>query len=288
MGRWVGAAGAIVLLVAAQGAARARRPLPADPIGIIVRAESRTIVSFRALLRELGAVRFVFVGEEHDNAAHHRIQYEMVRGMADAGLPVAVAVEMFRADAQETLDRWTAGALDPGRLRELFARQWSEGFWDYYEALFELARARAIPLGGLNVDREGVRQVADLGFDLAERRGRLPVDDVRCDVSARYQDRMALVLGWEDRDTLDFEHFCEAQVTWDAAMAENLLRFARRHPRRHVVVLAGALHAWKHGVPEQVRRRSPLAYRVILPVEENPFGGTAGRGQDADFLWWHP
>jgi len=51
------------------------------------------------------------------------------------------------------------------------------------------------------------------------------------------------------------------------------------------VVLAGGGHAWKRGIPEQVRRRSNVPYRVILPEEQGRLARDTVSPEDADYLW---
>jgi uncharacterized iron-regulated protein len=63
-----------------------------------------------------------------------------------------------------------------------------------------------------------------------------------------------------------FQFFCEAQLLWDQAMARNLVDYLRKNPDRAIVVLTGNGHAWKPGIPNQVRSLpGKFAYKVVLP-----------------------
>jgi uncharacterized iron-regulated protein len=79
-----------------------------------------------------------------------------------------------------------------------------------------------------------------------------------------------------------FIHFCEAQVVWTKSMAARLMGFLTEHPTRTVVVLTGAGHALKQGVPEEIRENSPFTYRVILP-EIPELSRTGLTSRDADY-----
>ena len=57
----------------------------------------------------------------------------------------------------------------------------------------------------------------------------------------------------------------EAQLVWDKVMAINALAYLKAHPHVSMVLLTGTGHAWKRGIPEQIRQRSPLPYTVIFP-----------------------
>jgi uncharacterized iron-regulated protein len=84
---------------------------------------------------------------------------------------------------------------------------------------------------------------------------------------------------------MEFTNFCEAQLVWDTAMAWTLLRFLEKDPKATVVVIAGKGHSWKLGIPAQIKSRSTLPFRVILP--EIP--GRVERGNismaEADYVW---
>ena len=69
-------------------------------------------------------------------------------------------------------------------------------------------------------------------------------------------------------------------------MAQNALRFLEKDPRRTLVILAGSFHAWKHGIAEQIERRSDIPVRVILPSSDDSFFNYNVMIEDADYVWW--
>jgi uncharacterized iron-regulated protein len=228
-----------------------------------LRVADGTYVGFAELIEELRGMRLVFMGEMHDNEGHHRAQLQVMRALKEAGVPVVVGLEMIRRENQSALDLWVAGKMSEERFLKVFKQSW--GMWPVYRDIFHYARQEKVPLLGLNLSREITHQVARNGFASLspQQMGELPA--VRCDVDARYQDFIRRSLGGHAHNGAQFLHFCEAQMLWDNVMAQTLLDFLARHPDVTIVVLAGSGHAWKHGIPEQVRRRSPVKMRVLLP-----------------------
>jgi uncharacterized iron-regulated protein len=220
-------------------------------------------VGFAELIEELKGVRLIFIGEMHDREGHHRAQLQVIRALREAGVPVVVGLEMIRRESQGTLDLWVAGKMREKGFLKVYQQNWS--MWPLYRDIFQYAQQEKIPLLGLNLSREITRQVARNGFaSLSPRQmGELP--GVRCDVDARYQELIRRSLGGHAHNGTQFLHFCEAQLLWDSVMAQTLLDYLDRHPDATVVVLAGSGHAWKHGIPEQIRRHREVEMRVLLP-----------------------
>ena len=67
-------------------------------------------------------------------------------------------------------------------------------------------------------------------------------------------------------------------------MAIHALRYLESNPALAMVILAGTGHAWKKGIPEQLRQYSSLPYAVILPqVSDHIDRGSVTTG-DADYV----
>jgi uncharacterized iron-regulated protein len=164
---------------------------------------------------------------------------------------------------------------------KVFWQNWGMG---RFIGISSIRAAGESPLLGLNLSREITHQVARNGFASLspQQTGDLPA--VRCDVDARYQDFIRRSLGGHAHNGAQFLHFCEAQMLWDNVMAQTLLDFLARHPDVTIVVLAGSGHAWKHGIPEQVRRRSPVKMRILLPAVPGRIDPNNITLNEADYL----
>jgi uncharacterized iron-regulated protein len=234
--------------------------------GEVFRVRDGKVISFQQMIEEIKKVTVVFVGELHDSAEHHRLQLDVIKALRTTGAPVAVGLEMFRAESQEDLDRWVSGASTLERFLPVYYDNWRIA-WPLYRDIFLYARESKTALVGLNVPQDVTRKVARKGFaaldpeDLKD----LP-PDISCNVDPRYMEFIKRAYSGHDIDEQAFVHFCEAQLVWDKSMAWHLIQYLRKNPSQHMIVLAGAGHAWKRGVPGQVEQLSPkLTYKVILP-----------------------
>ncbi|MEW6219200.1 MAG: ChaN family lipoprotein [Thermodesulfobacteriota bacterium] len=238
--------------------------------------------SFAAMIEDLGQARLVLVGERHNEPADHRAQLAIIQALHEQDRDLAIGLEMVQADRQAPLDRWIAGQLPEEELAASFQASWGFG-WHLYRALFRYAREHGIPMVGLNVPPAITRQVGRAGFASlsAQERASLP-PAVSCDVDPRYGEHLQRVFRTQGGHSQTFVHFCEAQVLWDQAMAWHISRHLEAHPQRTMVVLAGAIHAWRLGIPRQLNRFFNAELRVILP--EPPAGGPALSPTDADYL----
>jgi len=225
----------------------------------------------------------VYVGEFHDNAAHHAAQLAVIQSLDKRKRPIAVGLEMFQHIEQSILDAWVAQALSEEEMRRAFARNWSDD-WYLYRDIFMYCRERNIPMIGLNVPRSITRKVAQKGFEslTPEEIGKLP--PIVCRVDREYEEFLRRVLGSHGSES-GFRRFCEAQLVWDTAMAIYTLEYLKNHPAHTVVVLTGMIHAWKKAAPEQAARENPdVEQAVIQPSVKGRWTPGNVSKQDADYL----
>lgn len=250
----------------------------------ILRVSDGKILSLLDVVNDLKKSQLVFVGELHTSESHHKAQLQTIRALKEANAAVAIGFEMFRRDSQQDLDRWIMGELSEKEFETIYYKNWNYP-WPLYKDIFLYAREHKIPMVGLNVPPEVTKQVAREGFAslTPKQRGDLPM--VTCRVDPEYLAFIRRSLGMHGHGGMDFTKFCEAQLVWDTAMAWSLLRYLEKKPQATVVVVAGSGHSWKKGIPAQIRSRSELQFRVILP--EIP--GRIERGNislaEADYVW---
>ena len=249
----------------------------------VYRLADNTTIAPDTFTEALAAHRFILVGERHTVEGHHQGQLEVIRRLTAQGLPVAIGMEMMRSDSQAHLDAWVAGKLSEAQFQAVYEDNWNYP-WPLYRPIFHFARENGIPVVGLNVPREITRQVARKGFGSLspDQRGDLPF--VTCAVDDAYLAYIQEAYGAHAHGNMQFEHFCEAQLVWDKAMAVNAVKFMESAPERHMVILAGTGHARKGGIPRQLASLGHTAYAVVLPEIPGILDGhTLGVG-DADFL----
>jgi uncharacterized iron-regulated protein len=251
----------------------------------IERTSDSGTVTMAQLVGEIRGARIVFVGENHGNRDHHRTQLDVIRSLRDTGVPVAIGLEMFPSKSQDSLDDWVFDRIRESDFVKVFDENWSGNYWAAYRDIFEYARVQDVPMVGLNVQRNVVRQVSRGGFASADRREFPPIPEVSCDAGEKYRGILRTAMG-NHAGKEAFVRFCEAQMLWDASMAWNLIDFAEKNPDHVVVVMAGSFHSWKHGIPERVRAQSggSLPFRVILPAGSGDPMSAALTSEEADYL----
>lgn len=240
-------------------------------------------VTLSEALPEIGKSRIILVGEQHDRESHHRAQLQVIQALHADGGPLSVGLEMFQSESQKALDDWVAGRISEADFQKVYLENWNSP-WSLYEPIFAYARKSGIPLVGLNVPRAVTQQVARGGFESLspEQRAKLPF--VECRVDPEYMEFIRRAYGAHSHGRLSFLHFCEAQLVWDRAMALHALQYLKGNDRMRMVILAGIGHAWKKGIPDELRNRSSIAHKVLLP--EVP--GSVEKGlvdlADADYI----
>jgi uncharacterized iron-regulated protein len=250
------------------------------------RVRDKARIPFEKMLPDLRAADIIYVGELHQVEAHHRLGLNIIKALHEADLPVAVGIEMFRAEEQATLDAWTGGTLTLEQFVRAYADNWTLP-WPLYDDIFLYAREHRIPLVGLNIPNEVSAAVSRGGFAALteQQRKKLP-PGMSCNVDPKYREfvRRAYV-DHSAHSGRQFEHFCEAQMVWDKSMAWFLLRYRVANPGVKLVVLTGLGHAWRHGMPEQVGLISAAASQVVLPVIPGQLTPQTVTSADADYLF---
>ncbi|WP_373501305.1 ChaN family lipoprotein [Desulfococcus sp.] len=239
------------------------------------------------LLPELKKNRILFVGEVHDQQAHHEVQLSIIRALHESGTKVAIGMEMFRKDSQADLDRWVEGEITLKDFRPVYDDNWNFP-WPLYGGILTYAREKRIPVVGLNVSKGITRQVARSGFQSLDGRQKEALPMVTCHVDEKYMHFIKESFGLHGHGRLNLTYFCEAQLVWDKSMAVHALEYLFSRPESLMVVVTGKGHAQKMGIPAQIRKRSSLPLTVMLPqLPESLVSGPQGR-DDADYLFRSP
>jgi uncharacterized iron-regulated protein len=251
--------------------------------GGVVQLKDRATVPFDRMVGEASKSRVIVIGEIHDNKSHHDLQLKIIRTLHEGGLPLAVGLEMFRAESQELLDKWWRWGMPTEQFEALYRENWGMP-WPLYRDIFLYTRQKRIPLVGLNVPREIIAKVAREGYGSltgAERK-RLP-PGITCTIDENYRSLIRKTYTEHAHASgRSFDHFCEAQMVWDTAMAIYALDYLDKNPTSRIVILAGSVHAWKRSIPRQIATMRPdVTVSVILPDPDGKGGLTV---EDADFM----
>ncbi len=234
-------------------------------------------------LADLKEKRIILVGEYHTEKNHHLAQLSVIQMLHESGVRLAIGLEMFRNDSQKSLDRWISGDVSEKEFLEVYYENWNFP-WPFYSMIFEYARDQQIKMVGLNVPREITRQVAGQGFGSLNEEQKGKLSNVTCRVDKEYMEYIRRAFGAYAHGNLNFTYFCEAQLVWDTVMAINALDYLKSDPGTVMVILAGTGHARKPAVPEQIRKRSNLAYAIILPEIPGRIDPNTISSKEADYI----
>lgn len=226
-------------------------------------------LSFDEMINELKQKRIVMIGETHTNQLHHDVQYEIIKGLVEAGKPVVLALEMFNASQNEALAAWSSGKTDPNTFLEQtdFLTTWGHNY-RYYKSIFDYAREKNLPIYGVNVDKKYSSKIGASGL------GVLTDDEIRMlphvDTSNIEHKFLIKVLmeGIDANMPKQFNNMYAAQCLWDAAMGEGAIEAAKKHPEATVVVLAGSGHVvYNLGIGRIIKDKSNFSFVSVVPVD---------------------
>ncbi|MBI5595227.1 MAG: ChaN family lipoprotein [Elusimicrobia bacterium] len=276
-------------------------PLSA-PQAVVVEAPSGGVITEGELFDRLARSAVVYAGEKHDEALHHGVQLELLRGLHARRPGLVLGLEMVDRESQGPLDDWLAGRMNDGDFAAFWKKAW--GF-DYalYAPLLSYAKANGIPVRGLNAPISLISKVyrGGLAALTPAERSRLParVAPITDRDYLAYVTR-ALTEGHGEVSPERLARMLEAQQAWNETMGEGVLS-ALAGGAPLVLVVAGSGHmVFRSGIAESVNRRAALPQSVVLPWPDG--GGRSplpdllrglrdpaeGRLKLADFFWLLP
>ena len=256
----------------------------ADPApGSIVEGGTGRRLGFDELIDALAAVDVVYVGERHDQAAHHAFQAKVLDALFERWKDgrVGLGMEMFQRPAQAALDAYVDGTLDETAMLE--KTEWKErwGFgWEMYAPMVRLARAHPdrLRVVALNAPKEVTRAVAKGGLEALtpEQRETLPPLDLT-DAGHRTFVLKAFGAHGASMPKDKFERFYTAQVIWEETMSSSVADWLAAHDpglkgtSPHMVVVVGAGHvADRFGVPARAEKKSRRSYATVVCEVTDP------------------
>lgn len=268
----------------------------------IYHVDSGERLPFDKLVASLSGATYITIGEQHGTKWQHGVQSKVFgRLVSDEERRLALGMEMFQRPFQQPLDAYVRGEIDESTMLE--RAQW-ESRWGtdpaFYRRLWRGAKEAGVPLVALNVRRELTSKIARVGLDglTEEERSELPR---RIDTTNEKQ-RAYVREAFRRHDVgeqMEFEHFLEAQATWDEGMAATALEAVdSRTDTEGIVIVAGRAHARRDfGIPRRIERRIRVGESAdeseeesasvvsLIPYElgDDAFPGI--RDAPADYVW---
>lgn len=286
---------AFALGLVAQGAEPDALSLPIGTPGAvqalpnqIVATRSGKAVTLDDLAAAADGTRWVYVGESHDNADHHKMQAAVIDALIKRGRNVVVGFEMFTRPVQQNLNGWTLGWYTDEEFvaKSDWKTQW--GF-DYalYKPIFDTIKANRLPMVALNVPRDWVRTASRQGYDAlpADAKSQLP------EMFLGNKDHRSIfeaMVGGHAGGAVDGMY--RGQVMWDEGMADSALKYMDEYPRSPktvMVVVAGSGHVmYEQGINWRIERRTKENGVTLVMID-----GTESRKVSkglADFVYMAP
>ena len=227
-------------------------------------------VEMETMLDDLADTKIIYLGEVHTIARHHKLQADILNRLKGRGLKLALGMEMFSTQQQVVLDRWVSGKQSINDLiRELGKEHWTN--LKDYESVLTTARDLGIAIIGLNAPDDLVHKIAREGLAglPAKEKASLPeaLDQINPLNDRLLRLRLRVHKAFEEKS---LDNIVLAQSLRDATMARAVVEFLNSPKGKDavMVVIAGSGHVnYGFGIPERVKRRLDVPYRIILASE---------------------
>ena len=211
--------------------------------------------------------KIVYVGEYHDQYAHHMVQLQVLQGLYQKDPKIAVGMEMFQRPFQKVLDDYIAGAIDEREFlkKSEYFKRW--GFdYNLYKPILDFARTQKIPIIALNQRSEIVEKVSKSGMDSLTDEEKEEIPQQMDFSDDEYRNRLKKIFSrHRNAGEKNFDFFYQAQILWDETMALSVDEFLKKNPDFRMVVFAGSGHlAYGSGIPKRAFRRNGFPYLIVL------------------------
>ncbi|WP_210444697.1 ChaN family lipoprotein, partial [Vibrio crassostreae] len=226
-------------------------------------------LSLNALPEQLIDADVVLIGEWHTHSAIHRFQTDFLKARHNATSNIALSMEQFTREHQDTLNQYLNGEIGEQVLISK-AAAWPNYESDY-RALVEFAKANDLDVIAANAPKPFVQCIGRKGLPYLEQLSSEQRDWVATEVNngdSPYKEKFMASMhhGTPEQTEKQFA----AQVTWDETMAESIVDYLASNPNKQVIHVAGKFHTEGGlGTAASILRRNPdLKIAIISPVEE--------------------
>ena len=225
-------------------------------------------LSLNALPQELLDADVILIGEWHTHSAIHRFQTDFLKARQNADSNIALSMEQFTREHQDTLNQYLNGEIGEQVLISK-AAAWPNYESDY-RALVEFAKANDLDVIAANAPKPFVQCIGRKGLPYLEQLSSEQRDWVATKVNigdSPYKEKFMASMhhGTPEQTEKQFA----AQVTWDETMAESIVDYLATNPDKQVIHVAGKFHTEGGlGTAASISRRNPdLKVAIITPVE---------------------
>jgi len=224
------------------------------------------------IVKALEKTDVVFLGELHDDAVGHAVQYEIFKQAVEQYSPrrkVTLSLEMFESDVQIVLDEYLKGLITENHFL-LSSRPWGNYKSDY-RPLVELAKEKKLDVIAANAPRRYVNMVSRGGREalspLSEQAKDWLAPLPYAEASDAYSKKFKVLMGPSPEAQMGIDKILSSQSLWDATMAYSVARGLKRNKGSLIVHLNGGFHTENRlGTVEQFLKYRPKGKALVVTI----------------------
>ena len=228
--------------------------------------------SIEAIVKALGETDVVFLGEMHDDAVGHAVQFEIFKRAVDeysAKRRINLSLEMFERDTQVVINEYLSGLIPENHFL-LSSRPWPNYKTDY-RPLVELAKEKKLDVVAANAPRRYVNMVSRGGRDTLDGLSKeakawlapLPYSEA----SEAYSNKFRSLMGSSAEARMGIDKILSSQSLWDATMAHSVAQSLKKNKGSLVVHLNGGFHTENRlGTVEHLLKYRPKARIAVVTI----------------------
>lgn len=214
----------------------------------------------------------VFLGEQHDDATAHALQFEIFRQAFERygkTRPVVLSLEMFERDAQLVVDEYLQDLISETNFIAA-SRAWNNYKTDY-RPLVEFAKQHKLSVVAANAPRRYV--------NLVSRKGREALNQLSAEAksylaplpfapaSKEYADKFAALMGAGGM-TAHGATLLDSQSLWDATMADSVAKILKHRKNALAIHLNGGFHTENRlGTVEHLLKYNPKTRALVVTIK---------------------
>lgn len=287
-------------IVPAQAANKPISPMSPAP-GLIYDVAKNAYVRLETVQSAVAGVKYILLGETHNNLIHHQRQAELIDVLSGDGIKRAVVWEMINRDQQAALNAaWSDKKKtidDIGSQLDWDNSGWPS--WQDYSPIAEAARQHQLPMiaGNLPDDLPGPlmdKGIAALPASLAKKLALPPMpDDTKILFDQEIVDAHCGIMSPDQAPP-----FSIIQFTRDASLARAMFDTSKQKGIDGAFLIAGSMHVRANvAVPWHLKRFDPKGTSIVITMIEAPNPGDPavppadylkafGPGHSVDFVWF--
>lgn len=229
--------------------------------------------SVSEIVGSLSSADVVFLGEMHDDAVGHAVQFEIFKQALEkysATRRVTLSLEMFERDVQTVMNEYLAGLITENHFL-LNSRPWGNYKADY-RPLVELAKEKKLDVVAANAPRRYVNMVSRNGREslsgLSKEAKAWLAPLPYAEASEAYSKKFKSLMGASAEAQMGLDKILSSQSLWDATMAHSVAQSLKKNKGSLVIHLNGGFHTENRlGTVEHLSRYSPVAKVIVVTIK---------------------